>query len=58
MGICFGKCCISGVGEIAKGGVDSVGGLEGVWYVGGRPELEIKIWEISVRSYGWNYKNR
>lgn len=25
-GICFGTCCISGVSEIAKGGVDSVGG--------------------------------
>lgn len=26
LGIYFGTCCISGVSEIAKGGVDSVGG--------------------------------
>lgn len=45
--ICFGTCCISGVSEIAKGGVDSVGGYrrESGALEGGQ------IWKYRFGSY-------
>lgn len=58
MGIYFGTCCISGVSEIAKGGVDSVGGYRESWELW-REARAGKVDLRDIRKKLWlDYPNR